>query len=167
MRFLMLDRITTWRIGAYATAIKNVALSEDFFDDHFPSKPILPGVLVIEGMAQLAGLLLEESVRHQEQRRVKALLSLVERAKFRRPAVPGDRLYYRAALASVNELGGRCTVEARAESEDGPVVASAGLVFTFHAFENETLEARRAAILDLWLRDCEDRDSIPAATPAP
>jgi len=157
MRFLMIDRIERWRLGSEAVATKNVALSEDFFDDHFPLKPILPGVLIIEGLAQLAGLLLEESVRHAEGRRVKALLSLVERAKFRRPVHPGDRLRYHATIASVNEMGGRCDVTAKLEDETESVVATAGLLFTFHAFENPSLEARRDAVLSLWLHECTDR----------
>jgi len=54
MRFFLIDRITRWEVGRAAEALKNVALSEDFFDDHFPRRPILPGVLMIEGMAQLS-----------------------------------------------------------------------------------------------------------------
>lgn len=57
MRFLLIDRITEWEPGKRASAVKNVSLSEDFFDDHFPLKPIMPAVLMIEGMAQLSGSL--------------------------------------------------------------------------------------------------------------
>ena len=59
MRFFLIDKIDEWNLGATAKATKNVALSEDFFDDHFPRRPVMPGVLIIEGMAQLSGLLLE------------------------------------------------------------------------------------------------------------
>jgi len=149
MRFLLLDRITSWRPGKSATAVKNVALSEDFFDDHFPQKPIMPGVLMLEGMAQLSGLLLEETVRRDFGRRVKALMSIVEKAKFRNPVFPGDRLEYRAAIDSVNELGGRASVEARCGDE---LRAECRLVFSFHEFENERLETRQREVVALWMR---------------
>ena len=67
MRFLLLDRITSWEPGVRASGVKNIALSEDFFDDHFPLKPIMPGVLILEGMAQLSGILIEEGVRKETE----------------------------------------------------------------------------------------------------
>ena len=148
MRFLLIDRITAWEPGRSASAIKNIALSEDFFDDHFPSKPIMPGVLLLEGMAQLSGLLIEEGVRRDEGRNVKALMSIVEKAKFRRPVRPGDSLEYVATVVSVNELGGRAAVKA---SCGGEVVAECSLVFSFHEIHNPRLEARRSEILGMWL----------------
>ncbi len=148
MRFLLIDRITAWEPGRRGVALKNVALSEDFFDDHFPLKPIMPGVLIIEGLAQLAGLLVEEGVKQQQGRSVKALMSIVEKAKFRRPVYPGDTLEYTATVESVNELGARTAVTARV---GGELTAEAQLVFSFHAFDNPRLEARRAATLALWL----------------
>jgi len=149
VRFLLIDRITAWEPGRRGVAVKNVALSEDFFDDHFPLKPIMPGVLLLEGMAQLAGLLVEEGVRQQQGRNVKALMSIVEKAKFRRPAYPGDCLEYTATVESVNELGARAAVTAQLGAE---LVADCRLVFSFHAFDNPRLEARRAEILALWLQ---------------
>lgn len=148
MRFMLIDRITRWEPGVVASGIKNVSLSEDFFDDHFPLKPIMPGALILEGMAQLSGLLLEESVQNDTGARVKALMSIVERAKFRRPAYPGDTLCYDAAIDSVNELGGRATITA---SIDGEIAAQCTLVFSFTEFTNPGLEARRSEVLNLWL----------------
>lgn len=149
MRFLLIDRIIAWEPGKSARAIKNIALSEDFFDDHFPTKPIVPGVLLIEGMAQLAGLLIEEGVRRDEKRNVKALLSIVEKAKFRKPVYPGDSLVYEAKVLSVNEIGGRAEANAQIGGEQ---TASCSLVFTFHEFTNADMETRRAGILNNWLR---------------
>jgi 3-hydroxyacyl-[acyl-carrier-protein] dehydratase len=148
MRFFLIDRITSWQPGRTAEAVKNVALSEDFFDDHFPQKPIMPGVLILEGMAQLAGLLLEEGVAEQSGRKVKALMSIVEKAKFRLPAKPGDSLRYCAEVLSVNELGGK--VAARAFVGDR-TVAECALVFTFHQFHRPQAEACRSRLLSLWL----------------
>ena len=149
MRFLLIDRITAWAPGREARALKNVTLSEDFFDDHFPLKPIMPGVLILEGMAQLAGLLIEEGVRRHDGRNVKALMSIIEKAKFRRPAYPGDQLVYHATVTSVNELGGRAAVTAHASAE---LLAEATLVFSFHELDNPRLEARRSEVLTLWLK---------------
>jgi len=149
VRFLLIDRITEWHPGRCGAAVKNIALSEDFFDDHFPMKPIMPGVLIIEGMAQLSGLLLEEGVRLDTGRRIKALMSIIEKAKFRAPALPGDRLEYRAQVVSVNEMGGKVAASARRENE---LIAECGLVFSFHQFENPDLEKQRAEVLALWLQ---------------
>ena len=136
--------------------MKNVALSEDFFDDHFPLKPIMPGVLILEGMAQLSDLLLEEGVKRDSGRTVKALMSIIEKAKFRRPAHPGDCLEYRTEVVSVNDVGGK--VDARAllapgSTSAGERIAECTLVFTFHEFRNPRLEARQAEVMSLWLRD--------------
>jgi len=149
MRFLLVDRITLWEPGRRAEAVKAVSLTEDFFDDHFPLKPIMPGVLILEGLAQLSGLLLEEGMKRESGRTVKALMSIIEKAKFRRPARPGDRLDYRTEVVSVNEAGGK--VEAAA-SRGGERIADCSLVFTFHEFRNARLEARQAQVISLWMR---------------
>lgn len=153
MRFVLIDRITSWKPGKSAAAVKNVTLSEDFFDDHFPLKPIMPGVLILEGMAQLAGLMLEEGVKLEKGRNVKALMSIVEKAKFRRPAKPGDSLEYRAEVLSVNEEGGRVAAKAFLGSD---LIAECSIVFSFHHYENPRLEARRSEILSLWLKGLKD-----------
>ena len=148
MRFFLIDRITSWQPGRVAEAVKNVALSEDFFDDHFPLKPIMPGVLILEGMAQLAGLVLEEGVAEQAGRKVKALMSIIEKAKFRVPVKPGDSLRYRVEVVSVNELGGKVSGQAFARDK---LVAECGLVFTFHKFDSPMAEECRTRLLSLWL----------------
>jgi 3-hydroxyacyl-[acyl-carrier-protein] dehydratase len=149
MRFFLIDRITSWDPGQRATAVKTVALSEDFFDDHFPLRPIMPGALILEGLAQLAGLVLEEAARRRFDLNVKALLSIVERAKFRALARPGDRLEYAADLVAVNDSGGKA--EARAV-RDGAPVAECTLVFAFQAYTNPLLEARRREVLAVWMQ---------------
>ena len=81
-----------WEVGSAAEALKNVALSEDFFDDHFPRHPVMPGVLILEGMAQLAGLLLEAGLKQRHGRNAKAVLTILERTKFRALVKPGDMI---------------------------------------------------------------------------
>jgi 3-hydroxymyristoyl/3-hydroxydecanoyl-(acyl carrier protein) dehydratase len=147
VRFLLIDRITDWEPGKCGSAVKNVALSEDFFDDHFPLKPIMPAVLILEGMAQLSGLLVEEGMRKQSGRNVKALMSIIERAKFRRPVYPGDKLVYSAEVDSVNELGGRTHVKAHV---DGELITECAFVFTFHEIQSPQLATFRNPFL--WLK---------------
>jgi len=153
MRFLLLDRITSWELGKCAEGTKNVALSEDFFDDHFPLKPIMPGALIVEGIAQLSGLLLEESIKASEGRSVKALMSIIEKAKFRIPAYPGDQLTYKAGITSLNEMGGKIEGEAYIGER---LAVQCSLVFSFHNFDKPELEKRRSAVLELWLRGIAD-----------
>jgi 3-hydroxyacyl-[acyl-carrier-protein] dehydratase len=152
MRFLLVDAILEWEPGRRAKGVKNVSLSEDFFDDHFPLKPIMPGVLVIEGMAQLSGLLLEETVMKREERKVKALMSLVDKAKFRNPVYPGSQILYECEIRQLNEFGARITALA---SVAGETVAECALLFSFHQFGNPTQDAIRARILDTWLANAE------------
>ncbi len=149
MRFLLIDRITAWFPGESGKATKNVALSEDFFDDHFPLKPIMPGALMVEGMAQLSGLVIEEGVRKQTGKNVKALMSIIEKAKFRKPVYPGDTLEYQAAVLSVNEAGAKASAKAYVK---GDLVAECSLVFSFHEIDNPRLETRRSEILSFWLK---------------
>ncbi len=150
MRFVMLDRILSLEPGRKGTALKNIAMSEDFFDDHFPLKPIMPGVLILEGLAQLSGLVLEEGMRQDHGRKVKALMSIVEKAKFRSPARPGDQLEYDAEVVSANDMGGKVTARAM---KDQTLVAECSLVFTFHEFDNPRLEARQAEIVAVLMRE--------------
>ena len=149
VRFFLIDRITHWEVGARARAIKNVALSEDFFDDHFPRRPVMPGVLIVEGMAQLAGLLLEASLTQKTGKNAKAILSVLERTRFRRTIHPGDSLTYEAQVMSVNEAGGKAKVSATVGDE--PVVESA-LVFAFKYVDDPRLDEKRRQLMDLWMR---------------
>jgi len=148
LRFLLIDKITRWQIGECAEAKKNIALSEDFFDDHFPRKPIMPGVLIIEGMAQLAGILLEESAKAMQNLKIKALMSIVDKMKFRIPAYPGDTLIYRADILQINELGGKTAVRACRGDE---VLAEGTLTFSFHEFSDPQLDEQRERTLAFWL----------------
>ncbi|MCL2591343.1 MAG: beta-hydroxyacyl-ACP dehydratase [Betaproteobacteria bacterium] len=151
MRFLLVDSILEWEPGVGAIGVKNVSLSEDFFDDHFPLKPIMPGVLIIEGMAQLSGLLLEETMK-QRDIKIKALMSVVEKAKFRQPVYPGCQLRYACSISQINELGGRIAASA---SVGEASVAECMLLFSFHTFGNPTQDAIREGILATWLANAK------------
>lgn len=150
MRFFMIDRITRWNVGRAAEALKNVALSEDFFDDHFPRRPVMPGVLMLEGMAQLSGLLLEASLHEKYGKDAKAVLTVLERTKFRDLVKPGDTLVYRTEMVSVNEAGGKTQAVAVRE---GQTVAETRMVFAFKYVDDPTLDDRRRTLMALWMQE--------------
>jgi 3-hydroxyacyl-[acyl-carrier-protein] dehydratase len=149
MRFFLFDRITKWQVGSAAEAVKNVALSEDFFDDHFPRRPIMPGVLMIEGMAQLAGLLIEASHKDKHGQDAKAILVVLERTKFRGMIRPGDTLTYRAEVSAVNADGGKASASAMC---NGKTVASTGMVFAFQFVDDPALDAKRTELMRVWMQ---------------
>jgi len=116
--FLMIDRVLE-RGAERALALKNVSHDEWFFVGHFPDRPIMPGTLLIEGMAQTAGLLLRRGSSGP-----RGFLVGIDRARFRRPVVPGDQVIYEARL--IKARGGMYRVEVEAKV-DGERVAEAVL----------------------------------------
>lgn len=153
MRFFLIDRITRWEVGVRAEAAKNVALSEDFFDDHFPRRPVMPGVLILEGMAQISGLLLEASLRAKCGKDAKAVLTVLERTKFRDMVRPGDTLTYRAEVVSVNETGGKARVQA---VRDGRSVTETEMVFAFKYVDDPKLDEKRRALMAVWMAGTQE-----------
>ncbi len=148
MRFFLIDRITRWEIGALAEGSKNVALSEDFFDDHFPRRPVMPGVLILEGMAQLSGLLLEAGLQQKYGKNAKAVVTILERTKFRSLVKPGDTLVYRAEVLSLNEAGGKVKASALRE---GSLVTSTEMVFAFKYVDDPQLDEKRRRLMEIWM----------------
>jgi 3-hydroxyacyl-[acyl-carrier-protein] dehydratase len=90
--FLLVDRIRELELDRRIVGIKNVTVNEPFFQGHFPGRPIMPGVLILEAMAQVGGVLAFKSVK-MEGRPV-VYLTGVDKAKFRKPVVPGDQLRF-------------------------------------------------------------------------
>ena len=88
--FLLLDRVVELVPGERITAVKSVTTNEPFFQGHFPGYPVMPGVLIVEAMAQVAGVLVLKSIPDRASKLV--LLASIDEAKFRRPVVPGDQL---------------------------------------------------------------------------
>ena len=89
--FLLVDRILSWEIGKNIVGVKNVTLNEPFFMGHFPNNPIMPGVLIIEPLAQVGGILALLSVPEHLGNPAIFLMSL-DKVRFRKPVVPGDQL---------------------------------------------------------------------------
>jgi beta-hydroxyacyl-ACP dehydratase FabZ len=90
--FLLIDRILDMEKGKSIVAIKNVTCNESFFQGHFPKFKVMPGVLIIEGIAQTGGVLLYNSIPDPDKKLV--FLSKVDNAKFRKPVIPGDQLRF-------------------------------------------------------------------------
>jgi 3-hydroxyacyl-[acyl-carrier-protein] dehydratase len=114
--FLLVDRVLEWG-STRVRALKNVTHNEPFFAGHFPGRPIMPGVLILEGLAQTVGLLVS-----QEHPGKRGYLVGIDRARFRRPVLPGDTLIYEVELERSKAGFYRARAQATVE---GTVVAEA------------------------------------------
>jgi UDP-3-O-[3-hydroxymyristoyl] N-acetylglucosamine deacetylase/3-hydroxyacyl-[acyl-carrier-protein] dehydratase len=121
--FLMIDRVIELQEDVRAVAVKNVTINEEYFQGHYPGHPIMPGVLILEAMAQLGGVLLSQKLEHTGK--VAVLLSM-DKVKFRRPVVPGDQLILVAQTVRVKSRTGHVQCSARVGDE---VVAEADIKF--------------------------------------
>lgn len=90
--FLMIDKIIEMELGEQAVSVKNVTVNEPFFVGHFPGKPVMPGVLIIEAMAQTCAVLVVQTMGAEAEGKLVYFMS-IEEAKFRKPVVPGDSLH--------------------------------------------------------------------------
>ncbi len=149
MRYLLLDRIVELAPPTRARGVKCVSLADDVFVDHFPGHPVMPGALVIEALAQLGGVLIEAAERERGRAERVAVLTMVDRARFRRAVVPGDRMELAVDVLATGDDGGQVRGEARVE---GALVAEAELGFALHPVQSPALLARRRERLDIWLR---------------
>jgi 3-hydroxymyristoyl/3-hydroxydecanoyl-(acyl carrier protein) dehydratase len=122
VRHYWLDRIVHLEPGVRATGLKAVALAEDQFEDHFPGNPVLPGVYLLEGLAQTAGVLIERTFEGRQL----GLLTTVERARFKAFARPGDQIRLDVEIESLDAAFAR--VRATATVAD-KTISSARLIF--------------------------------------
>lgn len=110
--FLLVDRIVEIEPDKRIVGLKNVSINEQFFQGHFPGAPVMPGVLIIEAMAQVAGVLIYRDLPDREKKLI--YFTGIENARFRRPVVPGDQLRLEMELLSrrnnFGKMNGRATV---------------------------------------------------------
>ncbi|MBM3243313.1 MAG: 3-hydroxyacyl-ACP dehydratase FabZ, partial [Candidatus Omnitrophica bacterium] len=121
--FLFVDRIIKLECGRHATGIKNVTINDYFFKGHFPGRPVMPGVIIIEAMAQVGGVMM---LSREENRGKLAFFMAIDNVKFRKPVIPGDQLVLEVEALKVKSKTGQ--VRGRA-LVDGKVVAEADLMF--------------------------------------
>jgi len=108
--FLLVDRILEVEKGKRIVGIKNVTFNEEFFQGHFPGNPVMPGVLILEAMAQVAAIGLFGVVPEHEKKLL--YLSGVDRCKFRRPVFPGDQLRIEAEILNLKSRACKCRAAA-------------------------------------------------------
>jgi len=122
MRWIWIDRFTEFESGSHATAVKNVTLAEEHLHDHYPGFPVMPGSLIMEGLAQTGGILLGEKNNFEHV----VILAKIPKCEFHSWACPGDKLTYKVNLVESSEQGGM--VECTATVGDR-LVAEAEIVF--------------------------------------
>jgi len=120
--FLLIDRIVEFERSKRLVAIKNVTINEPFFQGHFPDYPIMPGVLVVEAMAQAGGIIMMYELEDRTSKLV--VFTGIERAKFRRPITPGDQVRIEVKVLAFRSRAGR--IEGRA-TVDGKLACEATL----------------------------------------
>jgi 3-hydroxyacyl-[acyl-carrier-protein] dehydratase len=119
--FLLIDRIIEMNGEESGIALKNVTMNEPFFPGHFPGRPVMPGVLLVEAMAQAAGALVLNALGDEHAGKLVFFMS-IDKARFRKPVVPGDQVHFHMKLANKRPPVWKYWVEAHV---DGKKVAEA------------------------------------------
>lgn len=114
---LMIDKVIQIVPGKSIIALKNVTVNEPYFLGHFPGKPIMPGVLILEAMAQATGILALHANRERSKEGFLYLFAGIDKARFKRPVVPGDQLYIEAEVLKVKGNIWKCKVNAKVDNE--------------------------------------------------
>jgi beta-hydroxyacyl-ACP dehydratase FabZ len=123
--FLLVDRIVEMEIGKRVVGIKNVTINEPFFQGHFPGQPIMPGVLILEAMAQVGGVMALKTVPEDQVKSKVIYFMTIDKAKFRKPVMPGDQIRFEMEVtrmrSNVVSFKGQAVV-------DGTVAAEAEMM---------------------------------------
>jgi 3-hydroxyacyl-[acyl-carrier-protein] dehydratase len=125
--FLLVDKVIDYKVDDYLIAVKNVSYNEPYFGGHFPVRPVMPGVLIIEAMAQATGLLAMASRPDQIGENSLYYFVGIDKARFKRPVEPGDQLIIEVKLGPVRRGIWKFNGEARVEDR---VVATAEIMCT-------------------------------------
>lgn len=153
MKYFLLDRIDAIEIGKEARGTKCITLTDEVLHDHFPDHPILPGALIVEGLAQLAGFLLEATVNRGDtsdnQTVRRAILAQVDKMKFHHMSGPGDSLTYTTKIEFLREDAAQVSVEAACGAERR---AAGKLTFALLPIDSPNVTAQRLSVYKIWTR---------------
>jgi 3-hydroxyacyl-[acyl-carrier-protein] dehydratase len=141
--FILVDRILEWEPGRRIVGLKNVSANEPYFQGHFPGHPVMPGVLILEAMAQVGGVL--ASLLPGAERKL-AYFAAIDRCRFRRPVTPGDQLITEVIVTRLRDRVGRMQVTARV---DGEIVADGVFTYSMVDLEEGNQEVAAGRIVDL------------------
>ncbi len=129
--FLLIDRVLDYKLDSWLRAIKNVTVNEPFFQGHFPSRPVFPGVLILEAIAQASAVLASRGLQDDPGDNVIFLFAGIDKARFKRPVEPGDQLMIEVRQTHYKrriwKYAGQATV-------DGQFAASAEIIFTYRNY---------------------------------
>ena len=123
--FLLVDRVLDYKAGEYLVAVKNVSVNEPFFPGHFPQRPVFPGVLIMEALAQATGLLAFKTQGKKPDGTSLYYFAGIDNCRFKQPVQPGDQLMLEVKLITQKRNIWKFNAEAKV---DGKVVASAELM---------------------------------------
>ena len=126
--FLMVDRVTGYTLGESLTAIKNVTVNEPFFQGHFPERPVFPGVLILEALAQASAILASQGVKENIEENIIFLLAGIDKARFKKPVEPGDQMVLEVQQTNYKS---RIWQYATTATVAGKLAASAVVIFTY------------------------------------
>jgi len=129
--FLLIDRILEYKLGESLRAIKNVTVNEPFFQGHFPGRPVLPGVLILEAVAQASAILASKSLEEDPGENMIFLFAGVDNARFKRQVEPGDQMVIDVQQTNYKRKVWKYSTEA---SVDGVMAAKADIVFTYRNY---------------------------------
>ncbi len=129
--FLLIDRVLDFKCDDYLVALKNVSFNEPYFTGHFPVRPVMPGVLIVEAMAQATGILAMASRPDEVGEKALYYFVGIDKARFKRPVEPGDQLILEVKLGAVRRGIWKFHGEARVEDR---IVASAEIMCTARDF---------------------------------
>jgi 3-hydroxyacyl-[acyl-carrier-protein] dehydratase len=132
---LLVDRVLNWESGKSITAIKNVTINEEFFNGHFPHKPVMPGVMMIEALAQTAALLSFLTMGHKPDHNSVVYFLGIDGARFKRPVEPGDQL--KMEVEMVRAARGIYKYKAKG-TVDGQLAVEAELMCTMRSASDAT-----------------------------
>ncbi len=126
--FLLIDRVLSYELHTRLQAIKNVSVNEPFFQGHFPARPVFPGVLILEAIAQASAILASRGLGEEPDENTIFLFAGIDRARFKRPVEPGDQLLIEVAQTHYKNRIWKYSGNA---SVDGSVAAAADILFTY------------------------------------